>query len=196
MPEVSEELQSSNRPVYLVSGDENIRPSDRNLRQAGRVVRTDNEVDEHARSELALAPCFVVVAHGREDGTILWFSSNRGTSVPWLWVGMPEPPTDTRLYLYSCRAGNVLPPSLTRCECAGHVTDVPMPTGGMQEEVLSFLDQVDNLVGNPDSNAVKWHSRLSAYVNRRLVEEAETQGPWVNSVALQMLRRSLGYADE
>jgi hypothetical protein len=182
--------------TYLVSGEESIRPSHQNLRRTGRTVRFDTEVDEHAAVALKTGRRFVVVAHGRADGTVMWFSSARGVSVPWLWVGMERQPSGSRIYLYSCKAGEQLPQHLDRCECFGHVDDVPMPTASTRTVVLRYLNQVDRLVGDPESDVNTWRQRLGEYVNRRLMAEADNPTHFMNSVALQLLRRSLGYVDE
>jgi hypothetical protein len=182
--------------TYLVSGDETIRPSHRNLRRTGRRVRFDSEVNQDAAIALKSGRRFVVVAHGRADGTVMWFSSKGGVSARWLWVGMRRPPAGTRVYLYSCKAGIQLPQHLKRCECFGHVDDVPMPTGITKTVVLRYLNQVDRLVGDRESDVNDWRPRLAKYVNKRLEAEVERPTGFMNSVALQMLRRSLGYADE
>jgi hypothetical protein len=183
--------------TYLVSGDENIRPSHTNLRQSGRRVRFDTQVNDKAAIELKARGRFVVVAHGRSDGTVMWFSSSRGTPSRWLWVGMADPPVGSRLYLYSCNAGAKLPSSLTKCECFGHSGDVPMPTGGTRAIVLRYLDEVDRLVQDHQSDIRTWRATLGIFINEALVEEAEkADSNFMNSVALQFLRRSLGYVDE
>jgi hypothetical protein len=183
--------------VYLVSGDENIRPSHENLRRSGRRVRYDTQVNDNAALELKARGRFVVVAHGRSDGTIMWFSSARGNAAAWLWVGMETPPVGTRFYLYSCYAGEKLHAHFQRCECFGHSGEVPMPTSGTRKVVLRYLDEVDRLIQNHKSELSTWRATLGAYVNRLLVEEAEkSNGSFINSVALQMLRKSLGYVDE
>jgi hypothetical protein len=180
-----------------VSGDDNIRPSHENLRRSGRRVRYDTQVDHNAARELKARGRFVVIAHGRSDGTVMWFSSARGTAARWLWVGMKAPPVGARLYLYSCYAGKELPTCLNRCECFGHSDEVPMPTKGTKKVVLRFLDEVDRLIQNHKTKVSSWRATLGAYVNRALVEEAEkADSDFMNSVALLLLRRSLGYTDE
>jgi hypothetical protein len=183
--------------TYLVSGDENIRPSQTNLRQSGRRVRYDHQVSDDAAVALRALGRFVVVAHGRSDGTVMWFNSTRGTAARWLWVGMDKPPVRSRVYLYSCNAGEKLSSFLERCECFGHSAEVPMPTAGTRAVVLRYLDEVDRLVQAPGSDVSTWRATLGAYINRALVEEAEkSDGDFMNSVALQLLRRSLGYVDD
>ena len=72
-----------------------------------------------------------------------------------------------------------------------------MPTGVTEKAVLRFLDEVDRLIQDHRFEMSSWRATLGAYVNRALVEEAEkADSNWMNSVALQALRRSLGYIDE
>jgi hypothetical protein len=183
--------------MYLVSGDENIRPSHRNLRQSGRRVRYDTQVSDDAAVELRARGRFVVVAHGRQDGTVMWFSSTRGTAARWLWVGMEKPPVQSRVYLYSCNAGEKLSTFLEHCESFGHSGEVPMPTAGTRRMVLRYLDEVDRLMRDRRSDVATWRTTLGAYINRALVGEAEKKnGSFMNSVALQLLRRSLGFVDD
>lgn len=127
----------------------------------------------------------------------MWFSTARGVSARWLCVGMENPPVGSRVYLYSCNAGQKLLSFLLEyCECFGHLTEVPMPTAGTRAVVLRYLDEVDRLVRDR-SNVDTWREALGAYVNRALVEEAEKDdGNFMDSVALQLPRRSLGFVDE
>ena len=68
--------------------------------------------------------------------------------------------------------------------------------GIVLEDVPSAEEEVFQ-VGQRNEFLDQWRATLGAYVNRELVEEAEkANGNFMNSVALQMLRRSLGYADE
>ncbi len=181
--------------MYLVSGDENIRPSDDNLRRTGRRVRFDDDVDDDAAVELREGKAFVVLAHGQANGTIKWFKSSRGSSARWLWVGMPRPPRRARLYLYSCHAGRRLPHFLKHCEAFGHVDVVPMPVGEARDAVLGFLTQVDWLVSDTPFDFDEWRGHLAEYVNRKYA--AEVENPTGISIAgsLLVLRRSLGYDD-
>ena len=72
-----------------------------------------------------------------------------------------------------------------------------MPTAGTRAIVLRYLDEVDRLVRDHRSDLDTWRETLGAYVNRALVEEAEkSDGNFMDSVALQLLRRSLGFVDE
>jgi hypothetical protein len=178
-----------------VSGDENIRPSDDVLRRSGRRVRFDNEVRDVAADELRAGGRFVVVAHGRSDGTVLWFCSKRGNASRWLWVGMPNPPQNTRIYLYACLAGIRLPRFLRRCEAFGHSDEIPMPTGGAQEVVLRYFDEVDRLMRHNEA-ITDWRVVLGLYVNEAYAEEVERPTGLLSAAALLMLRRSLGYFDE
>jgi len=111
---------------------------------------------------------------------------------------METPPVGSRVYLYSCNAGEKLPSFLLEhCECFGHLTEVPMPTAGTRAVVLRYLDEVDRLIRDHRSDVGTWRATLGAYINRALVQEAEkSDGSFMNSVALQLLRRSLGYVDE
>jgi hypothetical protein len=110
---------------------------------------------------------------------------------------MEKPPLKSRVYLYSCKAGKKLSTFLEHCECFGHSDDVPMPTAGTRAVVLRYLDEVDRLVRDHRSDVSTWRATLSAYINHALVEEAEkSDGSFMNSVALQLLRRSLGFVDD
>jgi hypothetical protein len=72
-----------------------------------------------------------------------------------------------------------------------------MPTAGTRAVILRYLDEVDRLVRDHRSGVDTWREVLGAYVNRALVEEAEkSDGSFMDSVALQLLRRSLGFVDE
>ena len=183
------------RVSYLVSGDEQIRPSHENLRKAGRHVRHDGEVNDDASTELRGGKCFVVIAHGSADGTLRWYKSSRGSSLPWLWVGMPNAPRHVRLYLYSCKAGRKLPRYLKHCEAFGHVDEVPMPTAPVEPIVLGYLAEVDRLVSASDFDQSAWRQALAAYVDRAYVQEVENPTGMLGSSALLLLRRSLGYPD-
>ena len=181
--------------TYLVSGDDNIRPTDAVLRRSGRRVRSDDEVGPVAAMELRVGGRFVVVAHGRADGTVLWHSAKTGVSVRWLWVGMSNPPHDARVYLYACLAGRRLPRFLKRCDVFGHSDVVPMPTGGAQEVVLLYLDEVDSLMRS-DAAIDKWQEMLARYVNQAYAAEVQQPSGLLKTAALLMLRRSLGFTDD
>jgi hypothetical protein len=110
---------------------------------------------------------------------------------------MENPPVRSRVYLYSCNAGEKLSSFLEHCECFGHSGEVPMPTAGTRGVVLRYLDEVDRLVRDPRSDVTTWRRTLGAYINRALVEEAEkSDSSFMDSVALQLLRRSLGFVDD
>ena len=188
--------RKKSRVTYLVSGDANIQPSHKILRKSGKRVRYDIQVHAKAAVELRIGQRFVVVAHGRADGTVLWFSSARGTAQPWLWVGMPTPPRDTRLYIYSCMAGKKLSPFLDRCETLGHKDVVPMPLDGSRLAVLGFLNKVDRLLGDQSLSPQDWAKELARYVNKTLSAEAEKPVPSLGTItAMLYLRRSMDYAD-
>ena len=55
-------------PTYLVSGDVDICPTDKILRDQGRHVRHDTDVELEASQVLQLGETFVVVAHGSRTG--------------------------------------------------------------------------------------------------------------------------------
>lgn len=182
--------------TYLVSGDEDIKPATVVLRRTRRKIRHDSEVHEDASNEIRAGGAFVVVAHGASDGTVSWYSSVRGNSSRWLWVGMPRPPKHSRLYLYSCRAGGRLVPFLRDCVTLGHVGVVPMPIDEYKPVVLGFLRKVDGLIVNPELSAADWKSELAKYVNRALDKEARRPDSQFSVVAtLLLLRMSLGNAD-
>jgi len=182
--------------TYLVSGDANIHPSHEVLRKAKRTVRYDTEVNEAARVELKAGQSFVVVAHGNAEGTVTWFSSARGNSSPWLWVGMPKPPRDSHLYIYACKAGRRLRPFLAQCEVLGHVDVVPMPVERYRTTVLRFLTKVDRLIANPTLNPDDWACQLAQFVNVTLAAEAEkANASWRKVATMMMLRRSMAHAD-
>ena len=188
--------RKNSRVTYLVSGDTNIHPTHHVLRKSGKRVRYDIQVHAKAASELKIGRSFVVVAHGRADGTVLWFSSARGTAQPWLWVGMPTPPRDTRLYIYSCMAGKKLSPFLNRCEALGHKDVVPMPLEGSRRAVLGFLNEVDRLIADQSLHPQDWAKELARYVNETLSTEAERPTPHLGTItAMMYLRRSMDYAD-
>ena len=184
------------RPVlYLVSGDDNIKPSHDVLRRTGRRVRYDDAVSDDAALELREGKQFIVVAHGQSDGTVSWFSSSRGSASRWVWVGMDRPPRRTRVYFYSCKAGKKLPHYLKDCESFGHVDVVPMPTGAVKSVVLGFLKQVEYLVSSTHFDFARWRDYLARYVNKALVQEVENPTGLLNANSLLMLRRSLGNVD-
>jgi hypothetical protein len=148
-----------------------------------------------AADELHEGGRFVVVAHGRADGTVLWFSSNAGTVIRWLWVGMPRPPKKARVYLYACLAGRKLSRFLKHCDAFGHSDVVPMPTGGAQGVVLRYFDEVDRLMRR-DGTTQHWRATLGRYINDVYVKEIEQPTGLLTVPALLMLRRSLGFSDE
>jgi hypothetical protein len=158
-------------------------------------VRSDNEVGAVAAGELNPGGRFVVVAHGRADGTVLWHSSKTGSTVRWLWVGMSDPPRDARIYLYTCFAGRKLSRFLKKCDVFGHCDVVPMPTGGAQGVILLYLDEVDRLMRS-DPATDQWQTILARYVNQAYTAEVQQPTGLLNTAALLMLRRSLGFSDD
>lgn len=183
------------RVPYLVSGDENIYPAHTNLKRSGRPVRHDTQVADNAADTIKTGRRFVVIAHGNAAGTISWFNSDRGTTAPWLWVGMPDPPSGGRVYLYACSAGERLRRFLTKCECFGHSTPVPMPTGGTEDVVLRYLDEVDRLMLQSEMDYATWRERLGRFVNREYAVEVLNRTGALNAAAWALLRESLGYVD-
>jgi hypothetical protein len=181
--------------TYLVSGDDDIRPADSVIRRTGRRVRYDNEVNDEAATELRPGKLYIVVAHGSEHGTVSWFKSSRNTVQSWLWVDMPRPPRNVRVYLYSCRVGRRLPRFLKHCEAFGHVDVVPMPLDAATDLVLGFLAQVELLMTSSEFDPDEWRRQLGEYVNRLLVQEVEARTGLLTGSLLVMLRRSLGYVD-
>lgn len=177
--------------TYLVSGDDDIKPAHENLRRSGRRVRYSDEVSLDAARALRQRRRYVVVAHGRPDGTILWFNPAADARVPWLWVGMPDPPTSLRLYLYSCNAGPRLSRFLSDCDCFGHSSEVPMPTDGARVVVLAFLSEVDRLVRARTFDPASWRDALSAYVNEEWERELENRTSPLKASALKLLSESL-----
>lgn len=185
------------RVTYLVSGEENIRPSHRILRQAKRRVLYDDQVSEHAANELIPGQSFIVIAHGSGNGTITWFSSARGSADPWLWVGMQAPPQGCHLYLYACKAGKKLVPFLDQCEVLGHADVVPMPLDSYKLAVMGFLAKAHQLIANPKKKPGEWAKELMHYVNQTLIAEsnAPNGGSWETVATMLMLRKSMNYAD-
>lgn len=182
--------------LYLVSGAEDIQPSHSNLQRKGRRVKFDCAVSDNAADVLRDGRRYVVVAHGNADGTVKWFNSSRGSALPWLWVNMAGPPKGSRIYLYACRVGRLLPRFLKHCEAFGHSHDVPMPLGAMRDVVLRFLDKVHELMSTKTFDSEGWRTLLAKHVNDELVEEVNRpSGNMMTVPALSMLRRSLGYKD-
>ncbi len=182
--------------TYLVSGDEDIRPSHEVLRKTNRLVRYDAEVHEDAAVELKAGHGFVVVAHGSASGTVTWFNSIKNSESNWLWVGMPTPPRGSHIYVYACNAGKKLAQFLVNCEVLGHVDVVPMPLGNLEPAVTSFLDKVDSLLRDPSLNPQNWADELARFVNNSLAEKGlNPDSAWEDVATMLLLRRSMGYAD-
>lgn len=184
-------------PVYLVSGSDDIISAVGALQSRGRLVRHDNDVDDEAHEALRGSPelgnRFVVLAHGRRDGTVRWHKTARGTSANWLWVGMPNPPRHARLYLYCCHTGIHLPGSLAECEAFGHVDRVPIPEGEGDALVLDFLEQVDALMQGAVFDREAWRQQLIGYVQVAYAAEVEAPSGLLGAPTLLLLLRSLGY---
>lgn len=70
-----------------------------------------------------------------------------------------------------------------------------MPTGGAQEVVLRYFDEVDRLMRR-DGTIQDWRVSLARHVNEAYVEEIERPTGMLKAPALLILRRSLGYSDE
>ncbi|MBA3578978.1 MAG: hypothetical protein H0W42_03235 [Gemmatimonadaceae bacterium] len=186
-------MKKTSAITYLVSGDENIRPCDKVLKRTARRVRYDTEVSHNAQDELKPSRRFVVVAHGRRDGTVMWFRSDEGAAAPWLWIGMRKPPKGAHIYLYSCHARKIAR-HLRHCMCFGHGGVVPMPTGAKNDVVLAYLDQVDRVMREQSYGVAEWRAALNAYVDQAWVSEAEdpTEGDHEKALTLHILRKSLG----
>jgi len=182
---------SAQRPIYLVSGDPDIVPVHSNLIRTGRRVRHDRDVDRPAHMVLKPGRAYVVIGHGDSKGTVKWFHSGRGVAEPWLWVGMKPSPAGSVVYLYSCKAGALLPRSLRKCASMGHVDVVPMPKGEVEGVVIGFLDQVDRLFQTVPFDSVRWNAILSQYVDNAYIDEVEKRSGILKSAALLMLRQSL-----
>ena len=185
-------------PTYLVSGDIDICPTDKILRDQGRHVRHDTDVELDASQVLQLGETFVVVAHGSPTGTVSWVRSDTSGVARWLWVGMPAAPTGVRLYLYSCHVGKKLVPSLKDCDSFGHVDVVPMPDEA-DDVVVRFLDEVHVLLETAPYDYETWRAQLGEFVNAELVQAHERASEDVagfrDVAALLILRKSLGYYD-
>ena len=179
------------KPVYLVSADANIKPSDEVLRRTGRRVRYGAEVDKEAAIAMKPGGRFVVVAHGRDDGTVMWLGGDDDRPGRWLWIGMRKPPKESEVYLYSCRAGKKLPRHLKHCKCLGHVDVVPSPLGGRKDVVIGFLDEVDRVM-RISTSPVEWHQGLVAYVDSLYVKAVERSATLGYFLPLLILRKSLG----
>jgi hypothetical protein len=180
---------------YLVSGDPTIRPSDQNIRRSGRRVRYDVQVCPQAHRELRAGQRFVVVAHGRADGTVLWCDASGGEPRRWLWAGMAHPPANARVYVYACSAGPRVLRALRRCEALAHSDAVPMPVGNARALVLRYFREVDHLLADRHSSPADWHAHLAEYVNRAYADEVANPSSILGPGLLLMLRRSLGYVD-
>jgi hypothetical protein len=184
-------------PVYLVSGAEDIVSAVGALQSRGRAIVHDNDVHDEAHEVLREGPDggrhFVVVAHGSKDGTIRWHKTGRGTSELWLWVGMPNPPQQVRIYLYCCHVGIHLPGLLGGCEAFGHVDRVPIPADETDALILDFLDQVDALMQEPAFDAEGWRQHLIGYVQAAYAAEVEVPTALLGAPTLLLLLRSLGY---
>ena len=177
--------------AYLVSGDRDIEPSGRNLRRAGRRVRDPNVVRDDAAVEMRARRRAIVIAHGSVDGTVSWFKTAWATRRPWLWVGMPRPPGNVRIYLYCCHAGALLRHHLRACEVFGHHDVVPMPVDQARRHVLLFLGEVERLVGGQVFDAGEWRRELLAYVDDLLQHEVDHRTGMLVAPILVMLRISL-----
>lgn len=183
--------------VYLVSGGDDVAPAVVGLQARGRHVLHDDAVHDDAHHTLhhtaELGSHFVVVAHGRADGTVRWYKTARATAEDWLWVGMPNPPQNVRIYLYCCHVGKHLPGLLANCEAFGHVDSVPIPNGVDDALILDFLDQVEELVHEEIFDREEWRTRLIAYVEAAFAAEVEQPSSLLGAPTLFLLLRSLGY---
>jgi hypothetical protein len=183
-------------PLYLVSGEGEIAPALLALQSRKRRVYFDGAVRNEARLTLRhtkrFGGRFVVVAHGRPNGTVRWYKTARAASEDWLWVGMPSPPTGVRIYLYCCYVGRHLPAYLAACEVFGHVGPVPIPSGPDDSLVLDFLDQVDRLVRTRRFDRISWRRRLVEYLEGAFTDEVETPTSLLGAATLRLIIKSLG----
>jgi hypothetical protein len=186
---------SSSQIVYLVSGHVDIKPSHVNIRRSGRRVKYDLEVSPDAAAELRSGRTFVVVSHGRPNGTVTWYRSDRGSAQRWLWVGMDSPPKGARLYLYACMAGRRLPRWLRRCEALGHFDEVPMPVNGARAVVMRYFDEVDRVIDDRSLEPSDWRVELVRHLDEAHAAEVANPTGYLCSAALLMLRRSWGFGN-
>lgn len=183
--------------TYLVSGDEDIRPSHENLRRKGKRVRFDTQIHEEPSRAIKSGRRYIVIAHGNSSGTVKLFRTDWNESRRWLYVGMGQPPSGARIYLYSCHAGRKLPRFLRNCLALGHVDVVPTPVGGAAKVVLRFLNRVEQSIKG-DFDASQCREELGRFVNSALIKALDG-GDILDVPTLVMLRRSLGnpdYSDE
>jgi hypothetical protein len=180
---------------YIVSGANDIAPSDKVIRRSGRRVLYDTEINQDAKQVLKKDARYVVIAHGSPSGTVSLYRTDWGESRPWLFVSMPHPPTGTRMYLYSCHVGNKLPRSLKKCEVSGPLDVVPMPVGFAKNVVLAFFAEIEKLLlDEPKCEPKKWNEKLSKFVNTQIALETEKENLQTLTI-LAILRRALGYGD-
>lgn len=179
--------------TYYVSGDADIEPTGENLRATGRTVLQGESVSADARQALTPGGRFVVVAHGDGDGTVYLRQGVADPQVPWVWVGMNPAPTTTRVYFYCCSVGPTLAAYLERCECLGHCDVVPMPVEEDASDVVSFLDEVDEVIGLESFDSGRSVERLRRFVAEKF-EAALANANATNYrsvIVWQMLARSL-----
>jgi len=178
---------------YLVSGDRDIHACHKNLEKSGRHVLHGNAVGD-AETALAAGAPFVVIAHGSEDGTtVFWCRDPAAASKPWLFVGMTNPPKQARVYLYCCHAGKGLPAFLADCEVFGHVDEVPAPMGPAKRIVLDYFAQVERVLAAV-FDLSEWRRVLIDYVDQLFATEVlrPASSSSTNTVVLAMLMKSLG----
>lgn len=163
------------------------------------------DVSESASDTLFNGGRFIVIAHGTDEGALTIHADNGGRD--WLWVGMDNPPIDSRIYVYACHVGKLMVPFLSECEAFGHISPVPtLSSDETDDYVKMFLDRVYNLVSNEQFDRNKWQETLIQLVDSWLAEESidddldddDVEEFPANAKALfiiHMLRKSLNFGD-
>lgn len=143
------------------------------FRQEGWVVRSGVTVSIHAGRALPAGSRSILVGHG--EPAAFWLAcGGYARSRKWLWAGMPRPPKDARIYLYSCSCASRLAPSLRSNFVVGHYKDVPTPRQENRAVVLPFLRKVFELM---DTGTHATPAAFRPALNRlaaRLVQEHYT----------------------
>lgn len=152
--------------AFIVCAKRDSKYAVRMLRDEGLMVLSGRSVSREARRMLVKGSPRIVIGHG-EPGELWLASGRRLVAEQWLWVGMPQPPREARLYLYSCWCGCRLAPSLQRNFAVGHFGEVPIPGHGTEAVVLPFLQRVFQLM---DRSAHSSPARL-----RRPLKQLATQ---------------------
>lgn len=125
----------------------------------------------------------------------MWFNSDVGRPVRWLWVGMRNPPRRARLYLYACSAGERLCHFMRHCVSMGHSKVVPMPSARANDVVMRYLDEVDRVLADAALDPNDWKNHLAQFLDDELVRVVENPDDMLDVPTVHILRRSLGYVD-